>query len=47
MRYFITTKATEDKPQTTIEYTKREWIETIEMLKQAGRSFHAYKVENN
>lgn len=40
--YYITTFATEDRPQMTCSYDYRQWIEMIRSLKEAGREFNAY-----
>lgn len=41
--YYITTYATEDKPQMTCSYPFGQWIETIKGLKEVGRDFHAWE----
>lgn len=44
-RYFITTGATEDRPQITCEYGYGQWLDVIKSLKEAGKEFNAYVEE--
>ena len=41
-RYYITTPATEDRPEMTCEYDFSQWLEVKNSLIESGVKFNAY-----
>ena len=43
--YFITTYATQDRPQMTCAYPYMQWLELVEEMKEDGVDFYAYEMD--